>query len=156
MGVLPRGLPLTRFLTVVQAAILVRRSDYNAGDNRLGAKLTNARLEGAPPMPRQTMNEPLLSHHILPNASTMLGVCLTGIGLVKLAEVHLGPSHVDEYLAIDAVCFMVSCMCSYASIRRNGRGQNMRNRLEQIADYFFMIGLVAMTFISVLFAYEFV
>ena len=32
----------------------------------------------------------------------------------------------------------------------------MRSRLEQTADYFFMIGLVAMTFISVLFAYEFV
>ena len=102
------------------------------------------------------MNDIQLSHHILPNASTMLGVCLTGIGLVKLAEVHLGPSHVDEYLAIDAVCFMISCMCSYASIRRDRRGQNMRSRLEQIADYFFMIGLVAMTFISVLFAYEFV
>ena len=33
----------------------------------------------------------------------------------------------------------------------------MRSRLEQTADYFFMIGLVAMIhFISVLFAYEFV
>jgi hypothetical protein len=40
-----------------------------------------------------------LSHHILPNASTMLGVCPTGIGLVKIAEAYLGPSRVDEYLA---------------------------------------------------------
>jgi hypothetical protein len=47
-------------------------------------------------------------------------------------------------------------MCSYSSIRRNNRGANMRDRLEQIADYFFMVGLVTITFISVLFAYEFV
>jgi hypothetical protein len=97
-----------------------------------------------------------LSHHILPNASTMLGVCLTGIGLWKVAEAHLGPSHVDEYLALDAICFLIGCMCSYSSIRKNNHGANTRNRLEQIADYFFMIGLIAMTLISVLFAYEFV
>jgi hypothetical protein len=102
------------------------------------------------------MNQVQLSHHILPNASTMLGVCLTGIGLVKVAEAHLGPSHVDEYLALNAVCFLISCMCSYSSIRQDFRGANTRNRLEQTADYFFMIGLVGMTFISVLFAYEFV
>ena len=102
------------------------------------------------------MNQDQLSHHILPNSSTMLGVCLTGIGLVKVAEAHLGPSHVDEYLALDAVCFLISCLCSYSSIRRNSRRQNPRNRLEQIADYLFIIGLVAMTFISILFAYEFV
>lgn len=86
----------------------------------------------------------------------MLGVCLTGIGLVKVVEEHIGPSHVDEYLALDSVFFMISCMCSYASIRRLNRSTNVRNRLEQIADYFFMIGLVAMTFISIMFAYEIV
>jgi hypothetical protein len=102
------------------------------------------------------MNQVQRSHHILPNASTMLGVCLTGIGLVKVAEAHLGPSHVDEYLALNAVCFLISCMCSYSSNRRDNHGANTRNRLEQIADYFFMIGLIAMTLISVFVAYEFV
>lgn len=47
-------------------------------------------------------------------------------------------------------------MCSYSSIRKNNRGANAHNRLELIADYFFMVGLVAMTFISVVFAYEIV
>lgn len=85
----------------------------------------------------------------------MLGVWLTSIGLVKVAEAHLAPSHVDENLALNAVCFLISCMCSYSSIRRDNRGANTRNRLEQ-RRYFFMIGLIAMTLISVLFAYEFV
>lgn len=97
-----------------------------------------------------------LSHHILPSASTMLGVCLTGIGLVKVAEARLGPSHVDEYLALNSVCFLISCVCSYSSIRRNNGAPNGRNRLERIADVFFIIGLVVMTIISVTFAYEFV
>jgi hypothetical protein len=97
-----------------------------------------------------------LSQHILPSASTMLGVCLTGIGLVKLAEVHLGPSHVDEYLALNSVCFLISCICSYASIRHNKRKQIDLERLEQIADVFFVIGLMVMTLISVTFAYEFI
>lgn len=86
----------------------------------------------------------------------MLGVCLTGIGLVKVAGASLGPTHIAEYLALDGVCFMVSCLCSYASIRRNNREADSRNRLEQIADFFFITGLVAMTFISLLFAYELV
>lgn len=102
------------------------------------------------------MNQDQLSHHILPSASTMLGVCLTGIGLVKVAEANLGPSHVDEYLALDSICFLVSCLCSYSSIRRNKHDFGARNRLEQIADLFFIVGLVAMAFISLVFAYEFV
>lgn len=105
---------------------------------------------------RQMMVQNQLSHHILPSASTMLGVCLTGIGLVKVAEAHLGSTRIDEYLALNAVCFLISCMCSYSSIRRNNRSAHTRDRLEQIADYFFMLGLVAMTFISILFAYEIV
>lgn len=97
-----------------------------------------------------------LSHHILPNASTMLGVCLTGIGLVKVAEAHLGPSHIDEYLALDGICFLVSALCSYGSIRRNRGTAARRSKLEQLADFLFVFGLIAMTFISILFAYELV
>jgi hypothetical protein len=86
----------------------------------------------------------------------MLGVCLTGIGLVKVAEVHLGPSHIDEYLALDGVCFLISCLCHYSSIRKSKRETSASNKLEQVADIFFILGLVAMTVISLLFAYEFV
>jgi len=88
----------------------------------------------------------------------MLGVCLTGIGLVKVAEADLGPSHVDEYLALNSLVFLVSCICSYASVREGDEGAEKAfiARLERTADIFFMIGLVVMAFISLLFAYEFV
>lgn len=104
----------------------------------------------------QTIYQPQLAHHILPNASTMLGVCLTGIGLVKVAEAHIGPSRIDEYLSLDGLCFLASCLFSYASIRRRGPGASLRNRFEQTADSFFILGLIAMALISVLFAYELV
>lgn len=86
----------------------------------------------------------------------MLGVCLTGIGLVKVAEAHLGPSHVDEYLALDSLVFLVSCFCSYISIRQISPDERLADRLEQIADVCFMFGLAVLTAISFLFAYEFV
>ena len=41
-----------------------------------------------------------LASHILPVSGTMIGVCATLIGLVKLASQRHGPSHVDEYAAI--------------------------------------------------------
>jgi hypothetical protein len=41
-----------------------------------------------------------LASHILPVSGTMIGVCVTLIGLVKLAEARHGSSHVDEYAAI--------------------------------------------------------
>jgi hypothetical protein len=49
---------------------------------------STARFDGTTGTKRQTMNQVQLSHHVLPNASTMLRVCLTGIGLVN-AEAHL-------------------------------------------------------------------
>ncbi len=105
---------------------------------------------------RPDTNEIQLSHHILPSASTMLGVCLTGIGLVKVAEAHIGPSHVDEYLSLNSICFLISCICSYWSIRRNNHVRDNRKKLEQVADIFFIVGLVVMTVISITFAYELV
>ncbi len=47
-----------------------------------------------------------LSRHILPTSATMIGICTTFIGLVKLAEARIGPSHVDEYAALAALLFL--------------------------------------------------
>ena len=54
-----------------------------------------------------------LASHILPVSGTMIGVCTTLIGLVKLAEAKYGPSDVDEYAAIAAVTFLASALTSY-------------------------------------------
>ncbi|WP_347379597.1 hypothetical protein [Bradyrhizobium sp. STM 3843] len=83
----------------------------------------------------------------------MIGVCATLIGLVKLAEAKLGPSHVDEYAALTAVIFLASALASYLSIRFSERPR-VSARIERIADLIFLVGLVGITLVATLFAYE--
>jgi hypothetical protein len=59
----------------------------------------------------RTRSESLASH-ILPVSGTMIGVCVTLIGLVKLADARHGSSHVDEYAAMAAVTFLASALRS--------------------------------------------
>ena len=94
-----------------------------------------------------------LASHILPVSGTMIGVCATLIGLVKLAEAKHGSSHVDEYAAIAAVTFLASALTSYLSIRWSHRTK-LSILVEQIADVIFLGGLVGITLVATLFAYE--
>ncbi|WP_336487746.1 hypothetical protein [Methylobacterium nigriterrae] len=94
-----------------------------------------------------------LSLHILPTAGTMIGICTTLIGLVKIAEVHIGPSHVDEYFGLAALLFLASALTSYLSMRAF-TGDRFGARLERAADLCFMAGLITLSAISLLFAYE--
>ncbi|WP_438275659.1 hypothetical protein [Nitrobacter sp.] len=94
-----------------------------------------------------------LASHILPVSGTMIGVCTTLIGLVKLAETKYGASHVDEYAAIVAVTFLASALTSYLSIRWSNRAE-LSVWIEQIADMIFFCGLVGITLVATLFAYE--
>lgn len=94
-----------------------------------------------------------LSVHILPSAATMTGVCTMLIGLVKVVEARMGPSHVDEYVGLTSLLFVVSAITSYVSLRYAG-SQRPSYRFERIADVCFMIGLLALAIIALLFAYE--
>jgi hypothetical protein len=100
----------------------------------------------------RTRSESLASH-ILPVSGTMIGVCATLIGLVKLAETKHGSSHVDEYAAMAAVTFLASALTSYLSIRYSNRA-GLSFRIERIADAIFLCGLVGITLVATLFAYE--
>lgn len=94
-----------------------------------------------------------LSSHILPNSIAMVGVCVTAIGLVKLVEGRIGPSHVDEYCAVTAIIFAASAVLSYVAIRVESVA-NSAAVIERLADACFMVGLAALTGIALLFAYE--
>ncbi len=94
-----------------------------------------------------------LAPHILPTACTMIGVCTTLIGLVKVAEGHIGPSQVDEYTSLDMLLFLASALLSYCSIRRADTSR-LGARLEHWADRCFIAGLVGLSLIALFFAYE--
>ena len=72
---------------------------------------------------------------------------------MKIAEGQVGPSHVDEAAALTAILFLVGAIASYLSIRLEA-GSDRMVRLERCADICFVLGLVSLTLIAVLFAYE--
>ncbi|MBV9569990.1 MAG: hypothetical protein JO056_01975 [Alphaproteobacteria bacterium] len=94
-----------------------------------------------------------LAHHILPNSATMIGVCVTAVGLVKIAEDRIGPTYVDVYFALLAIVFLGSAILSYLSVRAGTEAQGA-STLEKLADGLFMAGLLGLTCIATLFAYE--
>jgi hypothetical protein len=94
-----------------------------------------------------------LSRHILPTAGTMVGVCTTLIGLVKILEARIGPSRVDEYAALTAILFLIGAVASYLSIRLASENE-LAIRLERCADICFVLGLGSLSVIAILFAYE--
>jgi hypothetical protein len=98
-------------------------------------------------------DERTLSRHILPTSGTMIGICTTLIGLVKVVEGRIGPSHVDEYAACTSLFFLVSAVTSYLSIRY-ARHHGFSRRMEAAADQCFLIGLVGIAAIGLFFAYE--
>ena len=91
-----------------------------------------------------------VSYHILPVAATMVGVCMTVISLVQLVPKNTISSWVDETLAIDSLIFLISAWLSYWTLRHERQAE----KLENIADWLFLIGLSVMGFVSVLIAFD--
>jgi len=96
-----------------------------------------------------------LPERILYNCGTMVGVCATLIGLVKVSEPHRGATHIDEYAGLTAVIFVLSAMAAYLSLRAPVR-KSIHERLENAADLLFICGLTALAVIGLLFAYDLV
>src|SRR5436190_23553242 len=79
--------------------------------------------------------------HIFTVSSAMVGVCLTVIGLIRVV-ITLGSADTlaDDFLAADALLFLISCLLSYWALR--SRGLRRMHRLERIADGIFIIAMI--------------
>lgn len=95
-----------------------------------------------------------VAQHILNTASTMVGVCMTVIGLVKIGELRTGNVWVDVYVSVDSLFFLVAAVLSYFSIRHEEDRPVVGARYERWAEAPFLAGLVIMALISLLFALE--
>jgi magnesium-transporting ATPase (P-type) len=93
-----------------------------------------------------------MAERILSTSGTMVGVCATMIGLVKLTEVRRGLSHIDELAGVTAVLFVFCALLAYLALR--SRRPLWRARLEATADLMFLIGLAALAVLGVLFAFD--
>jgi|SRR5689334_15987228 hypothetical protein len=90
--------------------------------------------------------------HIFTVSSAMVGVCLTVIGLIRVV-ITLGRADTlaDDFLAGDALLFLVSCLLSYWALR--SRSVHRMHRLERIADAIFIVAMIGMVIICALITY---
>jgi hypothetical protein len=91
--------------------------------------------------------------HIFTVSSAMVGVCLTVIGLIRVV-ITLGTADTlaDDFLAADALLFLISCLLSYWALR--SRGLRRMHRLERIADGIFIIAMIGMVVVCTLITYS--
>lgn len=87
------------------------------------------------------------SPHILTTSANLLGFCLfviTSLHISNRIETHV----IDEFTSIVAVLLTFSCIFSFISIRT--KSAKREKQLENIADYFFISGLVGILVIILL------
>ena len=108
------------------------------------------RKEQAPPP--STHLEHDICIHIFTVSFATVGACLTVIGLIAVV-IALGRADTlaDDFLAGDALLFLISCLLSYwARARSLGR----MHRLEKIADGIFILAMIGMVIICALITYN--
>ena len=91
--------------------------------------------------------------HIFSVSAAMVGVCLTVIGIIQIViKAHNATTLADDFLAIESLLFLTSCMLSYWAMRKQGTERMFR--IEKVADTIFITALVFMVVICGLIAFE--
>ena len=90
--------------------------------------------------------------HIFTVSSAMIGVCLTVIGLIRVV-ITLGTADTvaDDFLAADALLFLISCLLAYWALR--WRGLRRMHHIEKIADGIFIVAMIGMVVVFGLITY---
>lgn len=97
-----------------------------------------------------------ISTHIFSTSATLVGVCLTVIGLVRISNRLKSVSLIgDDLLAISSIVFLTACILAYLGLRSRASPQT-KEKLERIADLCFLAGLCMLAVICILIAYELV
>lgn len=81
--------------------------------------------------------------HIFTVSAAMVGVCLTVIGLMRvIISIQQIDTLADDFLAIDAILFLTSCLLSYWALRT--RSVKRMYRVERCADMIFIFAMIGM------------
>jgi uncharacterized membrane protein len=90
-----------------------------------------------------------VSHHILPTAANLLGLCFVILSVIKVLK--LGDRTViDELMAVAVVIFLIASIFSYASIRSKTR----TDLYEKVADIVFLSGLGLLTLTALIIVFQ--
>lgn len=92
-----------------------------------------------------------ISQHILPTSATMVGVCITVIGIVRLLETHAAiVTIIDDVAAVAAVIFLLSALLSFVALSTRAGAMG----LERYADVVFLVGLLLLVVCGIMLAWE--
>ncbi len=91
-----------------------------------------------------------VSKHILPTSANLLGICFLILTLKKLWKVNSIGRFVDKLDGVTILIFLIASFLSYASMRVSRRG----DLYEKIADMVFLAGLLLLSLIAVVTAFE--
>jgi len=93
------------------------------------------------------------SQHILGTSANLLGFCLFVITSLHIRD-SAESTIIDEFTSVIALLLAISTFFSYASIRT--AHPEREQRMEKIADYFFIASLFGITSIILLLVFHFV
>ena len=91
-----------------------------------------------------------ISKHILPVSSNLLGLCFLILTFKKIWKVDSVGRFIDKLDGVTILIFLAASLFSYASMRAKKKG----DQYERIADLIFLSGLVLLSFIAVVTAFE--
>ena len=105
--------------------------------------------------PSKEFIETDITIHIFSVSATLVGVCLTVIGLFHISKrISNIQTYGQDFLSVNALLFLISCVFAYfALIKRKHRRHHL---LEKAAERVFFIALSFMVMICVLIVYEFI
>lgn len=115
------------------------RRPSRRGSSRAARVVQTVVANVLPPPPALGANS--LSAHILPTSATLVGACITAISVVKIMHPGGFGTLIDKLLALDSLLFLASGIVSFVSMRVRDSGE----RLESIAELFFLFGLGVVT-----------
>ena len=91
--------------------------------------------------------------HIFGVSAGMVGVCVTVIGLLRVAfSLNRVNTLADDLLAGDALLFLFACIASYWALRT--RSKQRMHQVEHVADLLFLVGLAVMVSVCLLLSYS--
>lgn len=96
-----------------------------------------------------------LCSHIFSVSATLVGACLTVIGLLHALKRDSGAgTYADDVLTVDALLFLIACVTAYRALRTVNAAR--RQFLENAADKVFFPALLLMLVACVIITYDIV
>jgi magnesium-transporting ATPase (P-type) len=97
-------------------------------------------------MSEQSNGKESVANHILPTSANLLGICFLIFSMAHFMD-KAEATVLDECSAVTIVIFLLSSVCSYASLR-----SSKYRALEKVADFTFMTGLLILAGVAVFIA----